>query len=71
MKIERLTRIPDNDPWYVRPYILTDLDKAWADIYWTFQEEAFDLTDNHIGRYTAPIPFSNDKYFETYAEVPF
>lgn len=50
---------------------LTELDKAWADIYWTFQEEAFDLTDNHIGRYTCPVPFSNLKYFETYAEVPF
>lgn len=50
---------------------LSELDKAWADIYWTFQEEAFDLTDNHIGRYTTPVPFSNTKYFEIYAEVPF
>ena len=72
-KIERLSRTPDNDPFYVRPPLLSELDKAWADIYWTFAEDdmAFDLTDNHIGRYTAPVPFSNSKYFEVYAEVPF
>jgi hypothetical protein len=50
---------------------MTELDKAWADIYWTFQENAFDISDDHIGRYTAPVPFSNAKYFEVYAEVPF
>lgn len=50
---------------------MNELDKAWADIYWTFQENAFDLSDDHIGRYTAPVPFSNEKYFEVYAEMPF
>ena len=50
---------------------LSELDKAWADIYWTFEENAFDLSDNHIGQTTAPVPFSNAKYFEVYAEVPF
>lgn len=50
---------------------LSELDKAWADIYWTLQENAFDLTDNHIGIYTEPVPFSNAKYFDTYAEIPF
>ena len=50
---------------------MNEIDKAWADVYWTFQEEAFDLSDNHIGRYTCPVPFSNAKYFESYAEVPF
>ena len=50
---------------------LSELDKAWADIYWTFDENAFDESDNHIGIYTEPIPFSNTKYFETYAEVVF
>ena len=50
---------------------MTELDKAWADIYWTFDENAFDLSDDHIGIYTEPVPFSNAKYFDTYAEVPF
>lgn len=50
---------------------MTELDQAWADIYWTFNENAFDLSDDHIGRYTAPVPFANTKYFEVYAEVPF
>lgn len=75
-KIERITRTPDNDAWYVRPAIpqgMSELDKAWADIYWTFAHDdmAFDLSDNHIGQTTCPVPFSNSKYFETYAEVPF
>lgn len=48
---------------------LSELDKAWADIYWTFQENAFDLTDDHIGKTT--FPFSNTKYFEVHAEIPF
>ena len=50
---------------------MTELDKAWADIYWTFDDEAFDYSDNHIGAVTAPVPFSNTKYFESYVEVPF
>ena len=35
MKIERLTRIPDNDPWYLTP---THLDVAWESIYWCFPD---------------------------------
>ena len=50
---------------------MNELDKAWADIYWTFDENAFDLSDNHIGQSTCPVPFANDMYFETWAEVPF
>ena len=50
---------------------LSDLDKAWSDIYWTFDENAFDISDDHIGRYTAPVPFSNAKYFSDSVEVPF
>ena len=50
---------------------MTELDKAWADIYWTFSDNAFDLSDNHIGQTTAPVPFSNAKYFTTYGEIPF
>jgi hypothetical protein len=45
---------------------LSELDKAWADVYWTFQEEAFDLTDDHIGHYTTPVPLLPTQYLESY-----
>ena len=51
--------------------MLSDLDKAWSDIYWTFSENAFDISDDHIGRYPAPGPLSTTNYFQVYAEVPF
>ena len=50
---------------------LTELDKAWADVYWTFEDNAFDMSGDHIGKYTAPVPFANTKYFNPWAEIPF
>ena len=50
---------------------MNQLDAAWADIYWTFDENAFDLSDNHIGKTTYPVPLSNPIYFEVHAEIPF
>lgn len=38
MKIERITRTPDNDPWYVR----SNLDVAWDSIYWLFPDHTRD-----------------------------
>ncbi len=38
MKIERLTRTPDNDPWYVRDA----LDLTWDSIYWLFPDHTRD-----------------------------
>jgi hypothetical protein len=60
MKIERMDRVPSNDPFYVR----TELDVAWMSIYNTFENEAFDYT-----RWVAvPEPFANAG---DYVEIPF
>lgn len=48
MKIERLTSIPSDDPWYVRTekevqeMAHYDFEMAWASIYHTFEDNAFD-----------------------------
>lgn len=47
---------------------MSELELAWADIYCTFQENAFDLTYDHIGIYTCPVPYSNTKYLIPYFE---
>lgn len=51
MKIERLTRIPDNDPWYLTP---THLDVAWDSIYWLFPDHTRDIRWFDM---TAEVPF--------------
>ena len=38
-KIERISRIPDNDPWYVRSM----MDAAWDSNYWLFPESTRDF----------------------------
>ena len=48
---------------------LSELDKAWADVYWTFDEYAFDLSDDHIGHYTTPAPLLPTHYLESYEGV--
>ena len=50
---------------------MNTLDTAWADVYWTFPDNAFDYSDIHIAISTVPVPFSNTKYFSNHVEVPF
>jgi hypothetical protein len=70
MKIERITRTPDNDPWYVRPpfddfteadhiemYGATarnEFEAAWDDIYYVFPNNAFDY---RWYDWTVEVPF--------------
>ena len=61
MKIERLTKVPANDPWYVR----SELDAAWLDIYAMLEDNAFDY---HTKWARVPTPFANAGQ---YVEVPF
>jgi len=59
-KIERLDRVPSNDPFYVR----TELDVAWMTIYNMMEDQAFNYT-----RWVAvPEPFANAG---DYVEIPF
>jgi hypothetical protein len=61
-KIERINRVPSNDPFYVR----SELDVAWMTIYNVFEDDdmAFDYT-----RWVAvPEPFENAG---DYVEIPF
>ena len=49
---------------------MTDLDKAWADIYWALPDNAFDYSDIHIATVTAYKPW-HDGVGYSWAEVPF
>lgn len=50
MKIERLSRIPDNDPFYVRSM----LDAAWDSNYWLFFDH---FRDTRWFDWEAEVPF--------------
>ena len=57
MKIERITRTPDNDPWYIR----SEVDVAWFSI--------ISMMPQHVRTFVpVPTPFANAGAL---VEVPF
>jgi hypothetical protein len=62
MKIERMDRVPSNDPFYVR----SELDVAWMSIYKVFEDD--DMAFDYTRWVTVPEPFANAG---DYVEIPF